>query len=253
MRLCCRIRADSGAGTFPNYTVLADTWVFDANAVQWTQLRAAGPGPRFGATMAVVDGSVLLFGGFTELNAPAFSNITTNELWDLNLTSQTWSLLLPASDAASVPSPRGWGKLAAVNGTVFMVGGVTDCFFVTINGFVASTGILNDTWALTTAPLTWQLECVDAVLQLATLAVVALDAYPGMLFALVTQVLAVNIAAYNMSSKAWATLPVVPQADYPDIFPGATCDVYKSRLVVFGGNHGHSPSFACVVVLMCCR
>ena len=89
-----------------------DTWTFDG--ASWTLATSAGPSPRWGAAMATLNGSVVLFGGncFGGSSDDGYADDT----WVFD--GATWTLML-----TSGPPARDSAAMAAINGKVVLFGG----------------------------------------------------------------------------------------------------------------------------------
>ena len=75
--------------------VVNDLHRLDATATGWTRLRESGddadvPGPRLATASAVVDGEMLLFGGW-DPQVPGTGGVILDDVWALDLASQKWT------------------------------------------------------------------------------------------------------------------------------------------------------------------
>ena len=100
----------SGAGS-QNF---GDTWMFDGT--NWTLATTSGPSPRWGAAMATLNGSVVLFGGnrYDGSNDEGYAEDT----WIFD--GAAWTQV-----SASGPPARDSAAMAAINGKIVLFGGRT--------------------------------------------------------------------------------------------------------------------------------
>jgi hypothetical protein len=106
---------------------LGDTWIFDPGT--WGETACGGPSPsaRFGASMASLEGSPVLFGG-----GSFDSNASLGDTWIFDGTGMTWAEL----NLTSAPSPRSNASMAALGNLLVLFGG----------GTLGPDAALGDTW-----------------------------------------------------------------------------------------------------------
>ena len=103
---------------------LNDAWVGDG--ADWTPVPITGaegyaslatwPGPRYGCMSAASGSSVFVCGGFSDTG-------DHNDLWQFDLKSRQWRLLMPESADSSGPVPRYCAALAYDRERLFLFGG----------------------------------------------------------------------------------------------------------------------------------
>jgi|CZKU01.1.fsa_nt_gi hypothetical protein len=92
---------------------LDDTWIWDGTG--WLLVHPAqSPSPRWGAVAAVLDGSVVLFGGTSDGSTPL------GDMWTWNDRAGTWS---PIASTGPGPSPRFLASAATIGKKVVLFGG----------------------------------------------------------------------------------------------------------------------------------
>lgn len=97
-------------------------YVFNPRTASWTQKQSM-PKPAHHVMTAALNGRVYVFGGFTNpTDEHEASNeagwLPTNSSWAYDPTTDTWMSL------ASLPTPRGAGWAVALNGKIYVIGGV---------------------------------------------------------------------------------------------------------------------------------
>jgi hypothetical protein len=98
---CCRV--SNGADV--SYTLYGDTWALDLTNDTWEQL-STNPGPEArdnGSLLVANNGKAYLFGGNLSTSGLAYN--VRNDLWELDLSSNTWTMLSPTG---TPPSARLW-------------------------------------------------------------------------------------------------------------------------------------------------
>jgi N-acetylneuraminic acid mutarotase len=104
-------------GTDANNNLLNDTWTWDGTS--WTQHNVLSPPPRYGASMAALNGTVVLFGGRSAPNGNPV-NYPTDQL--LNDT-WTWDGTTWTQHDVTGPTARYDASMAALGGSVVLFGG----------------------------------------------------------------------------------------------------------------------------------
>lgn len=103
---------------------LDDTWIYRRG--EWQLVAAEGapgyakdaarPGPRYGCLFTIAHGMVFVFGGFSDTG-------DHNDLWQFDMTTCQWSLVLPESSSESVPIARYCGAFVHHDRRLFLFGG----------------------------------------------------------------------------------------------------------------------------------
>jgi Kelch motif/Galactose oxidase, central domain len=106
-------------------SIFGDTWTW--NGTSWTQRFVIGPSARWGAAMATLNGTVVLFGGDTG------TAVQLGDTWIWNGMDWTYR------DAPG-PPPRAAASMATLNGRVVLFGGFQG------SGAVATSRVFADTW-----------------------------------------------------------------------------------------------------------
>jgi hypothetical protein len=88
-------------------SVTNDTWTYDVSSKTWTNVTGSSlraPGPREDAAFAIDPslGVGLLFGGQNP-NYESVGTVTYSDLWEIDLTSNVWTPITPASGARPPP------------------------------------------------------------------------------------------------------------------------------------------------------
>ncbi len=123
--------ATSGAGAA---TGLSDTWAWGGN--EWTQLNVAGPPARTGATMAALNGNLVLFGGVGFSPVPGEPSYADTWIWN----GAVWTEL-----AVAGPAARGGAVMASLGDQAVLFGGAFD---PNPGAFMGNdTMLFADTWA----------------------------------------------------------------------------------------------------------
>jgi hypothetical protein len=117
---------------------LKDTWALDMNTGAWQEFRTTGQGPsgRYAHSANLLAANlILVFGGFD-------SHSYFNDLYILDLTTRTWSLVEPMGDVC--PPPRYAHSTTMVGRQLVVFGGCGN-----------DTQALNDLWIFDLESLTW--------------------------------------------------------------------------------------------------
>ncbi len=133
-------------GGSTNSDALKDTWALDLNTGSWQEFRTSGQGPtpRYAHSANLLAANlILVFGGFD-------SHTYFNDLYILDLTTRTWSLVEPMGDAC--PPPR-YAHTTTMVGRQLLVFG----------GCGADTQALNDLWIFDLETLTWICPALSGV------------------------------------------------------------------------------------------
>lgn len=95
--------------------ILGDRWQFDGT--RWTEITSSGPGPRYGAAASVLNGQLVLFGGFRTLGPDArFAPQELGDTWQFD--GASWTQV-----SSSGPAPRDGAVAAVLNGQLVLFGG----------------------------------------------------------------------------------------------------------------------------------
>lgn len=132
---------------FAGFVAFDDLWAYDVATGTWTEMPAGAtrPAGRSRPNMWTVGDQLYVFGGVTA----TFE--TLNDLWVYDLTTETWTEVIPNGQAGSPPSRHeAQAGTIPVDGRLTVYGGeavdlVGGAFF----------DLLPDTWELDLATLTW--------------------------------------------------------------------------------------------------
>ncbi len=123
-----------------------ETWIYLPECQTFVPLETSGPSPR-GRFMVALDETrdqLLLFGGrYRDGNSGSYT--LYDDLWALDLASQTWTQLTQTNDG---PSARVNGAMAVSGDTLVLFGGNTSTSGASYNP-------LDDLWSLDLTSLTW--------------------------------------------------------------------------------------------------
>lgn len=139
-------RFRAGSGSYTNYN---DLWQLDLATDTWSELATtSAPTARVNAAFVVDDAGekAYLFGGNTSPSGLAYA--PQNDLWELDLATQTWSSL--SADGVS-PSPRLFhtGLFDANRKRIVVFGGGDE------TAFENTAQYFNDVWAFDIAASSW--------------------------------------------------------------------------------------------------
>lgn len=137
------------SGGLGNYTNFNDLWQLDLESDTWSELSTTSPPTARvnGSFVVNADGTkAYLFGGNLSLNGSAYN--PQNDLWELDLSTYTWTQLSPAG---TPPSRRLFhaGLFDPVRNRVVVMGGGDETAF--FNDAV----YFNDVWAYDVASNAW--------------------------------------------------------------------------------------------------
>ncbi len=116
-----------------------DTWALDLTSGAWTRIaEASAPTPRYAHAFAHQGDTFYVFGG-----SPDFDGPFANDVWALDLTTDTWSQV--AGGGAGAPAGRIGAGLMVGDGRLIMVAGHDN----------TTLGNVNDIWTADLATGTW--------------------------------------------------------------------------------------------------
>ena len=129
-------------GRLGNGMRVADTWVFDPETGDWSELSpASSPSARSDHAMASVGGGVVVLFGGTETSGPSPNVTPRNDTWTFDVATEEWTELSPAV----LPTVRfNHGLARSGDGTALLFGGRID--------FAME---LADVWELDVETMTW--------------------------------------------------------------------------------------------------
>lgn len=125
-------------GIAPDGSLLNDTWAYDYQHDQWTNLQPENaPPPRMMHYMAFEPATnrLVMFGGFL-----AAYEQPTNDTWIYDVATNRWSQLFPKDP----PTPRAMHVMSRTNGPVVVFGGGPD-----------QPGLTNETFLYSSRPNKW--------------------------------------------------------------------------------------------------
>jgi hypothetical protein len=102
----------------PDSSMFGDVWLFNMELRKWAQLEISeedGPGRCVGATLANVQGHLLLFGGRNKEGR-------MNDVWELNFTEKKWERIV-LEDGSPAPAPRNHHGCVSRDRTFVIFGG----------------------------------------------------------------------------------------------------------------------------------
>jgi len=127
--------------------VYDDLWKLNTRTEEMSQLFPTGdvPPPTMGHSLVEYDGSLIVFGGFSNLNRDGFvteGHTSYDRLYSLDLDSLEWRLVLPQ---LPWPQKRGEHGTAVVGKYMYIFGGF-DFLNVTEDGTSVETGLKDELW-----------------------------------------------------------------------------------------------------------
>ena len=155
-----------------------------------------------------------MFGGFEQINSESQSGKPLNELWMLNITTLTWTLI-NSSLSEAVPAARGIAA-GAIVGDIFYVGSGVPVLKLEYAFGPVWQSCFQDTWAFNTTTSTWLLINENNVIFSNSPALFVVTNDGTQLMALYYyQLFITNMAIFNMSSQSWIELPLNSLGDAP--------------------------------------
>ena len=154
-----------------------------------------------------------MFGGYARISKNSQSELPLNELWMLNITTLTWTLI-ESTISASIPA-RGIAAGAIVGDTFYIGSGMPELKFDYAFGNIWRT-CFQDTWAFNTTTSTWLLINSNNVMFSNSPALFVVTNEGTQLMALYYyQLVITNLATFNVTSQSWNVLPINSLGEVP--------------------------------------